>query len=419
MKQKYYDVIVIGGGPAGMMAAGRAAQCGASVLLLEKNDSLGKKLLITGGGRSNITNAEFDQHLFLAKFESASKYLFSPLSRFGVQDSLDFFHALGMPTKVEAEKRVFPASDSAQSVWDALVKYMHQGHVTVLSQAEVTGLEYAEKRIIGVRTADMAVYQAKAYILATGGKSRPETGSTGDGFRWLKAIGHKVNNSRPALVPLRVRERWVHSLSGLSFTDVKFTFFHQGKKQESKRGKLLFTHFGLSGPLVLNMSKSISEFLEYGDVLVSIDILPTFNHGDLDQKIVEIFSGQKNKQIKNTLDSLVPPLLVPALLDVAKIDGEKQVNSITREERLRLVENIKNLTMTVSGLMGVDKAVVTSGGLAPEEVDFRTMQSRLYPNLYVVGDMLNIDRPSGGYSLQLCWTTGFVAGTSAVRVEDR
>ncbi len=413
MKQKHYDVIVIGGGPAGMMAAGRAAECGASVLLLEKNESLGKKLLITGGGRSNITNAEFDQHLFLAKFEKANKFLFSPLSRFGVQSTLDFFKALGMPTKVEAEKRVFPASDSAQSVWDALVKYMQKGQVTVMSHMEVVSFEHTELAITGVRIRNGEVYQAKAYILATGGKSRPETGSTGDGFKWLKAIGHKVANSRPALVPLRVRESWVHALSGLSFTDVKLSFFHKGQKQESKRGKLLFTHFGLSGPLVLNMSKSISEFLQYGEVMVSIDILPSTNAGECDKQIQELFSKQKNKQIKNTLDSLVPPLLVPALLEFAKVDPDKQVNSVTRDERLCLVESIKNLQMTVTSLMGVDKAVVTSGGVALEEVDFRTMQSRLYPTLYVVGDILNIDRPSGGYSLQLCWTTGFVAGTSA------
>jgi len=413
MKQKFYDVIVIGGGPSGMMAAGRAAECGAHVLLLEKNDSLGKKLLITGGGRSNITNAEFDQHLFLAKFDNATKFLFSPLSRFGVQDTLDFFKALGMPTKVEAEKRVFPASDSAQSVWDALVKYMQKGQVTILPHKEVIGFEFTETAITGVRIRNGEVYQAKAYILATGGKSRPETGSTGEGFRWLKALGHKVNNSRPALVPLRVRESWVHSLSGLSFADAKLSFFHLGQKQESKRGKLLFTHFGLSGPLVLNMSKSISEFLQYGEVLVSIDILPGTNTGECDKQIQEIFENVKNKQIKNVFDSLVPPLLVPALLDLAKIDPNKQVNSVTRDERLRLVEKIKNMTMTVTALMGVDKAVVTSGGIALEEVDFRTMQSRLYPNLYVVGDILNIDRPSGGYSLQLCWTTGFVAGTSA------
>ncbi|MEK9174149.1 MAG: aminoacetone oxidase family FAD-binding enzyme, partial [Patescibacteria group bacterium] len=395
MKQKHYDVIVIGGGPAGMMAAGRAAECGASVLLLEKNDSLGKKLLITGGGRSNITNAEFDQHLFLAKFNNATKFLFSPLSRFGVQDTISFFKTLGMPTKVEAEKRVFPASDSAQSVWDALVKYMQQGQVTVMSHMEVTGFESTASAITGVRIKNMEVYQGSAYILATGGKSRPETGSTGDGFKWLKAIGHKVNNSRPALVPLRVREGWVKGLSGLSFTDVKLSFFHQGQKQESRRGKLLFTHFGLSGPLVLNMSKSISEFLQYGEVIVSIDILPGTNAGECDKQIQGIFEGAKNKQVKNVLDSLVPPLLVPALLDLANIDPNKQVNSITRDERLRLVESIKNLQMTVTGLMGVDKAVVTSGGIALEEVDFRTMQSRLYPNLYVVGDILNIDRPSG------------------------
>jgi predicted Rossmann fold flavoprotein len=413
MSKKVYDIIVIGGGAAGMMASGRAAECGASVLLLEKNDGLGKKLLITGGGRCNVTNAESDQHLFLAKYQDAAKFLFSPLARFSVQDTLEFFHALGMKTKVEAEKRVFPVSDNAQSVWDALDRYMKRGKVTVMSDSEVLGLEHSETEITGVRLKNGIVYQAERYILATGGKSHPETGSTGDGFIWLKAIGHTVKNARAALVPLRVRESWVHQLSGLSFTNAKFTYFHKDKKQESKKGKILFTHFGLSGPLVLNMSKGVSEFLEYGQVKVSIDIFPSVDSGELDRQIQTLFEEQKNRQVKNSLDGFLPNLLISPLLELCNIDQDKPVHSITRDERLRIGERLKNLDMTVTALMGMEKAVVTSGGVALEEVDFRTMQSRLYTNLHVVGDLLNIDRPSGGYSLQLCWTTGFVAGTSA------
>lgn len=414
-----YDVAVIGGGPAGMMAAGRAAECGARVVLLEKNASLGAKLLITGGGRSNVTNAEFDRNIFLGKFKDAAKFLFSPFAAFGVQDALDFFHTHGMPTKIEAEKRVFPASDSAQSVWDALVGYMREGEVTVLSGMEVTGLERADGKISGIRLKNGDLVNARAYILATGGKSRPETGSTGDGFLWLREIGHTIIEPRPALVPFRVRELWVHALSGVSFPDVKLTVFQNGTQQENRRafpprrGKILFTHFGLSGPLVLNMSQDIGEFLQYGEVTVSLDLIPHKNIGELDAHVQALFVPNKNRRIKNSLEGFVPPLLVPALLSLAGIDPEKPVHSVSREERLALARSLKDLRMTVTGLLGEDKAIVTSGGVALEEVDFKNMRSRLYPNLYLVGDILDIDRPSGGYSLQLCWTTGSVAGIAA------
>lgn len=420
-----YDVAVIGGGPAGMMAAGRAAQCGARVVLLEKNSSLGAKLLVTGGGRSNVTNAEFDQHVFLGKFGVAGKFLYSPLSRFGVRQTLDFFHTHGMPTKVEAEKRVFPVSDSAQSVWDALVRYMREGDVTVLSGMEVMGIETANGTVSGIRLKNGDTIQAHAYVLATGGKSRPETGSTGDGFRWLKNIGHTIVEPRPSLSPLRVRESWVRECSGVSFADAKLTVFQNDNKQDeksaslprkafpSRSGKILFTHFGLSGPLVLNMSRDISEFLQYGEVIVSVDLFPHMNIGELDTEVQSLFAPNKNKRIKNSLEGLVAPMLVPVLLRLASIDPEKPVHSISREERLALVRLLKDLRMTVTGLLGEDKAIVTSGGVLLEEVDFKNMRSRLYPNLYFVGDILNIDRPSGGYSLQLCWTTGYVAGTAA------
>lgn len=412
-----YDVVVIGGGPAGMMAAGRAAEQGVRVLLLEKNPTLGKKLLITGGGRSNVTNAEFDQHLFLAKFKDAAKFLFSPLSQFGIQDSLDFFHRYGMPTKVEAEKRVFPESDRAQSVWGVLVEYMRIGKVTVKTGMEVAGLETANGDISGVRLKNGEVVSGAAYVLATGGKSRPETGSTGEGFDWLRAIGHEVREPRPSLVPLRIREKWVHQLSGLSFPEARLTIYQKNEKQEARRGKILFTHFGLSGPLVLNMSRDISESLQYGEVKLSIDLWPGINIGELDKDVQTLFEGEKNKQVKNSLDGFVPALLVPVILKLCKIDPEKPVHSVSREERLALVRKLKDLSMTVSGLLGADKAVVTSGGVSLAEVDFKHMRSRLFPNLYLVGDILDIDRPSGGYSLQLCWTTGYVAGMAAAKAK--
>jgi len=409
-----YDVIVIGGGPAGMMAAGRAAECGARVLLLEKNTSLGVKLLITGGGRSNVTNAEFDQNIFLGKFRDAVKFLFSPLAQFGVRDTLDFFHEHGMPTKIETEKRVFPVSDSAQSVWDALVGYMRDGNVTILTGMEVVGLETAGDALAGVRMKNGKILRARSYILASGGQSRPETGSTGDGFRWLAKIGHTIIEPRPSLVPLRVRESWVAELSGVSFPDTKLTYFHKGNKIESGRGKVLFTHFGLSGPLVLNMSRNISEFLPYGEVGVSLDLIPGKNIGEIDHDIQVLFESQKNKQVKNSLDGFLQPAMIPALLELADIDPGTPVHSVSRDERMKLARWAKDFRLTVIGLLGTDKAIVTSGGVALEEVDFKHMRSRKFANLYLVGDVLNIDRPSGGYSLQLCWTTGFVAGNSAV-----
>lgn len=415
---KTYDVVVIGGGPAGMMAAGRAAECGAKVVLLEKNISLGKKLLLTGGGRCNVTNAQFDRDTFLSKFGKAKKFLFSPISRFGVQDTLDFFHLWGMPTKVEEENRVFPVTDDAQSVKIVLSKYMERGGVTVLSGVTVAGLETKGGEISGVRIYDGETISAKSYVLATGGKSHPETGSTGEGFLWLQKIGHTIVSPRASLVPFRVMERWAHKLSGVSISEAKLTVFQKGKKQENKRGKLLFTHFGLSGPLALNMSRRIDELLDRGEVTVSVDILPQRNFEELDRDLQTIFEEQKNRQIKNALEGFLPPLCIPVFLSITKIDSETPVHSITRDERLALGRAIKDLRLKVSGLLGEEKAIVTSGGVEFSEIDGKYMRSRLYPNLYLAGDILNIDRPSGGYSLQVCWTTGFVAGSSAAGSEE-
>jgi predicted Rossmann fold flavoprotein len=408
-----YDVIVIGGGPAGMMAAGRAAEQGARVLLLEKNPSPGKKLLITGGGRSNVTNNEEDDRKLLVKYGTKGKFLFSAFTQFNVGATLEFFHTHGMPTKLEAEGRVFPATEKAESVWQCLIAYMKAGHVTVRTDAEVTGFQLHKGVIMGVKLKGDEVLSAVTYILATGGTSRPETGSTGEGFHWLKKIGHTVKMPEPALVPIRTKEAWAHKLSGLAFKEVKVATFARGILQNTRIGKILFTHVGLSGPLILNMSKDIGELLKYGDTMLTIDLFPKIDDGMLDRSIQEKFRLAQNKKLKNVLGDIVPSALAHILPELLHLDPEKEVNKVSRTERMTIVKFLRAIPLTPTALLGVDKAVVVSGGVELKEIDFKTMRSRLHNNLCIVGDVLDIDRPSGGYSLQLCWTTGFVAGTHA------
>lgn len=412
-KTELWDVVVIGGGPAGMMAAGRAAERGAKVLLLEKNTSVGKKLLITGGGRCNVTNAQFDTRKLLDKFKDSGKYLFSAFSQWSVKETIDFFNSRHMDTKVEAFLRVFPVSNRSQSVLDVFVEYMKQGGVVVRSHSEVTGFEVSGKTIIAVKMKGKKRIQAKNFILATGGQSHPETGSTGDGFVWLKEIGHRVIPPDVSLVPIVLKDGWVKRLQGVTLQSTKITLFQNEVKQASARGRVLFTHFGISGPTILNMSREVGELLKYGDVTISLDILPELDHGKLNLKLQEVLKEHSNKKFKNSLSTLVMPSLAPIIVELSGIDPETWSHSVTREERLKLVTLLKAIPLSVDGLLGEEKAIVTSGGVSLDEIDFKSMSSRLFPNLYLVGDILNIDRPSGGYSLQLCWTTGFVAGTAS------
>ncbi len=412
-EETIWDVVVIGGGASGMMTAGRAGSLGKKVLLLEKNDELGKKLLITGGGRCNVTNAEKDLRVLLSKFKDSDKFLFSAFSQFSNKDTLDFFNSRGMETKVEANNRVFPVTNKAKSVWNVLLEYLKTNKVTVQSNCTVVGIETDGDKITSVKLKDKTVIRAKSFVLSTGGKSHPETGSTGDGFKWLAEIGHKVTEPTASLVPVSVEDEWVKTLQGVSLENVKITVLQNEVKQEIKKGKILFTHFGLSGPTILNLSSEVGELLKYGDVFLSLDILPDLDYGQLNLKLQDIFKEKSNKKFKNTLDSLLPFAMVPIIVGLSGIDGDKPSHSITREERLHLVQVLKDLRVKVTGLLGEDKAIVTSGGVSLEEVDFKTMASKLFSNLYLTGDILNIDRPSGGYSLQLCWTTGFVAGSNA------
>ncbi len=396
-----------------MMAAGRAAERGRSVLLLEKNPGLGRKLLITGGGRCNVTNNKTEVRTMLEKYKGNDQFLFSAFSQFSVKDALAFFHGRGMATKEENEGRVFPVSDSAKSVWDVLVKYMKEGGVKVQTGVEVAGLslEQGTGHVI-IKTKDKKEIIGKTCVVATGGTSRPETGSTGEGFKWLTKLGHKVIENDFALVPVALSDAWAKKLGGVTLKDIKLTTFQNKAKQASMKGKLLFTHFGVSGPTVLNMSKEIGELLKYGEVVIELDLFPKTDLGALRRQLQELLVAESNKKLKNVLNKLVPSALVSALLEIANINGETANHSVSTEHRKKLVMLMKAIPLNVAGLLGADKAIVSSGGVALPEVNFKNMQSRIVPSLYLVGDVLNIDRPSGGYSLQLCWTTGFVAGSN-------
>ncbi|MCF7817777.1 MAG: aminoacetone oxidase family FAD-binding enzyme [Kiritimatiellales bacterium] len=408
-----FDVIVVGGGPAGMMAAGRAAECGRRVLLVEKNRAFGEKLNLTGGGRCNITNAEFDTRTFLSFFGDARKFLFSTFSRFAVQETFDFFEGRGLPLVVEERKRAFPQTQQATDVTRVLTEYLHENGVETRMGATVKHLIVEDGTITGIETNQGPVL-AESIILATGGASYKETGSTGDGLNWLREIGHTVHAATPDIVPLRAKEQWVKDLSGTTLEPMKITFTATTGEQLSKAGKILFTHFGISGPLILNSANEVKKLLKHGPVAATIDLFPGMEPHVVDRRVLEVFDDNKNKIVRNVAKQLAPVGMARAFdghLPAELLD--KKVNVVTQDERKTLVQVLKGLPLTITGTMGYDWAVVCDGGIDMAEIDTRTMRSRLYPNLYVAGDLLHISRPSGGYSLQLCWTTGWVAGENA------
>jgi predicted Rossmann fold flavoprotein len=409
---EHYDVIVVGGGAAGMMAAGRAAERGKKVLLLEKNATLGKKLSITGGGRCNITNAENDTRMLLKHYGDAEPMLHSPFSKFGVADTFKFFESRGLPLVTEARKRVFPRSQKASDVVGIMRGYVGEHNVAIRTKSAVKDVRGRDGRIVSI-IADKE-YSADSYIFATGGLSHPETGSTGDGFDWLRTLGHSVHTPTPTVVPLRVADEWLRDIAGKKLPDTKVTFFVEGEKRFAIRGDILVTHFGLSGPTILNAAGHVADLLQEGAVEARLDTMPDHNIGELDKRLINSFDGQKNKALKNALREIAPAGTAETLLSTEpQLDPEKKVHSVTKDERRMIVGLLKNIPLQINRLMGFDRAVVADGGIDLNEVDEKTMRSRTIENLYIVGDLLHIRRPSGGYSLQLCWTTGFVAGDSA------
>jgi predicted Rossmann fold flavoprotein len=409
-----FDVVVIGGGPAGMMAAARAGELGARVLLLEKNPALGKKLLITGGGRCNILHAEFDAHRLVAKYGKKGQALHSAFAQCDAQATWDFFESHGLKLKIEADQRAFPASNKAEDVLGVFLRCLKKSNVTVKTDCTVKHIEYDGSLITKV-VHSLGQDKGLNYIIATGGKSRPETGSTGDGFVWLRNLGHTITEPSAALVPVIISNAWAKDLAGISLQGVKLTLWQEHTRHESHTGKMLFTGTGLSGPLVLNMSKRIGALLEEGPATLALDLFPTLDAGALDRKLVEIFEQSKNKLIKNHIGLVTKPRLAHAMLLLAGIDPATPLHQLTRSNRLAFGKLLKSLPMTVTGLLGTDKAVVTGGGVDLKEIDFKTMRSKKYRNLYLTGDILDFDRPSGGFSLQICWSTGYVAGTHAAK----
>lgn len=409
---KEYDVIVIGGGAAGMIAAGRAAERGKRVLLLEKNGKLGAKLSISGGGRCNILNAEENLHTLLANYGDSGKSLASLFSQFGMRDAWNFFQSLGLALKVEAKKRAFPKSENAQDVVQTLQKYMEAHGVDIRLRSPVTQIAVLNGLIESIEVRGNS-FSASSYIFATGGLSHPETGSTGDGFKWLQTLGHTVHEPTPTIVPLRTADTWMHALAGKSISDMKITFYENEKKAFSLRGPVLFTHFGLSGPLILNAAGKVADLLQAGAVSAKIDTYPGQDLGIVDRYIMRVFDENKNRLFRNMFQKLAPAGTGSVLISLLHVDPEKRVHSITKGERRQVAELLKGLPVSIDGLMGFDRAVVADGGVPLAQIDTKTFASLTCGNAFIVGDLLHIKRPSGGYSLQLAWTSGYVAGSHA------
>lgn len=407
-----FDVIVIGGGPSGMLCAGRAAECGARVLLLEKNPRLGTKLLLTGGGRCNITNAIFDNDTFLSNFPDAKKYLHAPFAQFNVQDTFDFFAERDLPLVTEARNRAFPTTQKSNDVLKVLTQYLRDHSVKIQTNTNIVTIKNNDECITSVVDKNGTTYQAPYFVIATGGLAAPETGSTGDGLKFLRKIGHKTHTSNPNLVPLTTDTSWIHNLSGITWSFMKIRFVQDGKTKVRKTGKILFTHFGISGPLIINAAYEVKQLLKTGPVEAVIDLFPDTEEPDLDKKIIKLLEKNATKKMKNILPDMIFKKIALEILAMSHINlTEREAKFITRDERKNLVHTLKNLTFPITGTCGMDKAIVADGGVDLTEVNFKNMTSRIYPNLYLLGDILHINRPSGGFSLQICWTTGYVAGT--------
>ena len=401
--------IIIGGGPAGIMAAIRMAENGAAVTLFEKNDALGRKLRITGKGRCNLTNAA-DVNEIVKNIPGNGKFLYSALKSFTAADTVNFFETLGLKTKIERGNRVFPASDNAAEVIDVLTRRLAILDVDVRLNSRVDGIFANGGKIIGVEVHKKFI-DADVVVLATGGKSYPATGSTGDGFKFARQLGHTVTKILPALVPLEVEEDFVKDLQGLSLKNVRAVLKADGKAVAEQFGEMLFTHFGVSGPIILTLSRTAAKLLaEKSFVELAINLKPALTPEQLDARILRDFQKFKHKSIKNALVELLPTKLIPSILDLSYIDEDKKIDAVTKEERRRLVENLRGLPLTVTRTRPLAEAIVTSGGVDVKEINPKTMESKLVKNLFIVGEVADIDGFTGGFNLQAAWAMGNAVG---------
>lgn len=413
---KMSKVLIIGGGAAGMMAAVFAAKNGNKVEIFEKNEKLGKKLFITGKGRCNITNAAELEDFFPA-VTSNPKFLYSAFYSFTNEQVISFFEELGVRTKVERGGRVFPVSDHSSDVIQALKKEMERLEVKINLNAEVKELRI-EKRpsgetVTGILLASGKKISGDAVIVATGGISYPSTGSTGDGYRFARKCGHKVSELSPSLVPMEVKEWYAGELMGLSLRNIEIRITDGKKKLYQEFGEMLFTHYGVTGPVILSASSIVGKKLKDKELTLHIDLKPALTEEQLDKRVLREFEANHNRQFKNAVDSLFPSKLRPVIVDLSGIPEEKKVHEITKEERLRFVRLIKDFTMTLTGLRGYNEAIITKGGVSVKEIDPGTMKSKLVKGLYFAGEVLDLDAVTGGYNLQIAWSTGYLAGINA------
>ena len=409
-------VLIIGGGAAGMMAAAFAAKNGNRVEVFEKNEKLGKKLFITGKGRCNITNAA-DLEDFFPAVTSNPKFLYSAFYSFTNEQVISFFEELGVKTKVERGGRVFPVSDHSSDVIQALKSEMERLGVKINLNAEVKELitekSSTGETVNGIRLVSGKKISGDAVIVATGGISYPSTGSTGDGYRFARRCGHKVSELSPSLVPMEVKEWYAGELMGLSLRNIEIRITDGKKKLYQEFGEMLFTHYGVTGPVILSASSVVGKKLKDTELTLHIDLKPALTEEQLDKRVLREFETNHNRQFKNAVDSLFPSKLRPVIVELSSIPEEKKVHEITKEERLRVVRLIKDFTMTLTGLRDYNEAIITKGGVSVKEIDPGTMESKLVKGLYFAGEVLDLDAVTGGYNLQIAWSTGYLAGMNA------
>ncbi len=412
-----HRVIVIGAGPAGMMAAIKAAETSesmggtAEVLLLEKMKKPGRKMMITGKGRCNITNAA-DVPEIIKNIQGNGRFLFSSMKAFDNRAVIDFFEEQGVATKVERGQRVFPVSDKAQDVVDAMVSRLHELGVKLETDAAVKDILTEEGKVRGVRLKSGAIYKAEAVILAVGGASYPGTGSSGDGYAMAEALGHDVVPVRPSLVPLTVEEEWVKDVQGLSLRNVRAELLVDGKAELSLFGEMMFTHYGVTGPVILSMSRTASGYLMEGShfLELSLNLKPALSEEKLEARLQRDFEKYQRKELKNGLVDLLPHKLIEPVLDAAYLPSDKPVHQVTVEERRRLVHTLQHLVLTITGTRPLAEAIVTVGGVSVKEIEPRTMESKLVKGLYLAGEVVDVDAFTGGYNLQAAFSMGAAAG---------
>ena len=409
-------VVIIGGGPAGMFAAIAAAENGHEVVLLEKNEKLGKKLYITGKGRCNITNSS-DMDVLFQSVMTNRKFLYSAFYAYDNQMVIDFFEQAGLPVKNERGNRIFPVSDHSSDVIAALQRVLNKNHVEICLRSEVDKILYQEAEnekqkmsACGVLLSNGKKIDCDAVIVATGGFSYQTTGSTGDGYRFAKEAGHAVTKITTSLVPYNAKEAYVRELQGLSLRNVNVKIYNGKEVLYDEFGEMLFTHFGVSGPLMLTASAAIKPELSEKPLAMEIDLKPALTEEQLDRRVLKDFEEAKNKQFKNSVGKLFPAKMVPVMIELSGIDPDKKVNEITKEERLSFVRLIKAFPLTLNGLRDFNEAIITKGGVAVNEVNPSTMESKLVKNLYFCGEVLDLDAVTGGFNLQIAWSTGHLAG---------